>query len=687
MTTFNTGNPVPSADAKDRYDNSQTLDELVNGPGDSYRNRLGVSLKSMVGITHDLEAAIQAAGYAFLGDYDDGPLTITLQNQVFSKGGEFWRAKASLDLPYTTAQNWALDIDRFVSVGDAYLRQLLASSEGSTYVTHTQLGGISRTLQNKLEGLVTPEDFASQAAAMQAMFTDPNKFYVNNRESFTITVGDGGDVPTLNAAINAACRMRPTHAQGMSSCSIRLLSGFVMREQVLVRDGCDLGWLKISADDALTLIDHAAITEALSPEDDSYPAFGAIDNSTLPVIDCKFQYANNATAKDGVAVLSRSKCLMYPFSGVVNAKRGCLSLYGSDIACYPLGLTQGGDGVGAGTDLGVDFSKASRRGLHVAYGSRAALGRSKFDHCDGDIAIYVIWASMADVYHTNASYCAKGTAFLSRDGSFVNARESNASHSQRGFHAVHNGRINARSRTSGAAMIWVGEGAQHCTQYGVLASGNSQIEASELNASFCTGSAGVSASDTSTVSFIDGVATDCTNRGVWAQNGSVISAVRADVSRSKTGIEAMSATVSATGLKAVGCPNFGILAYSSGHIEASTSAAILTGCGRAAEARDGSSVNVRGANLSGAIERAVSAIDGGRINCMEANLTGAGSRGISCRGGDVVATNANCSGAVNWAVEVLDGGIVKFARGIRGSSPLNVTENTISADGIIFYSA
>ena len=30
MTTYNTGNPLPSADAKDRYDNSQTFDELIN---------------------------------------------------------------------------------------------------------------------------------------------------------------------------------------------------------------------------------------------------------------------------------------------------------------------------------------------------------------------------------------------------------------------------------------------------------------------------------------------------------------------------------------------------------------------------------------------------------------------------------------------------------------------------------
>ena len=50
MTTYNTGNPVPSADARDRYDNSQTLDEVVNGDSESYATRTGKQVISLGGM-------------------------------------------------------------------------------------------------------------------------------------------------------------------------------------------------------------------------------------------------------------------------------------------------------------------------------------------------------------------------------------------------------------------------------------------------------------------------------------------------------------------------------------------------------------------------------------------------------------------------------------------------------------
>jgi hypothetical protein len=75
---------------------------------------------------------LRSSGYEYLGDYDaDGPLTVSEYNQVFRKDNELWRAKASLSLPYLTADNWVLDVTRFVSVGDAALRQELADSDGA----------------------------------------------------------------------------------------------------------------------------------------------------------------------------------------------------------------------------------------------------------------------------------------------------------------------------------------------------------------------------------------------------------------------------------------------------------------------------------------------------------------------------------------------------------------------------
>ena len=56
MTTFNTGNPVPSTAVKDLYDNAENLDAGINGPGHSWVDRKGATRKSWVGIEFDFQA-------------------------------------------------------------------------------------------------------------------------------------------------------------------------------------------------------------------------------------------------------------------------------------------------------------------------------------------------------------------------------------------------------------------------------------------------------------------------------------------------------------------------------------------------------------------------------------------------------------------------------------------------------
>lgn len=176
MTTYNTGNPVGSTAVKDMYDNAENLDHLVNDRTvTQYNDRKGVARKTWYGMEvaennrqaefDANEAARQAAfdadmadwqdqfdasqadredqfaefllnsGYEQIGDYDaDGPLTITRPNQIFSKDGEYWRSGPSLALPYTTINNWTTDEPKFVTVGDAALRQQLAQVDGGKYV-------------------------------------------------------------------------------------------------------------------------------------------------------------------------------------------------------------------------------------------------------------------------------------------------------------------------------------------------------------------------------------------------------------------------------------------------------------------------------------------------------------------------------------------------------------------------
>lgn len=61
MTTYNTGNPIPSADARDRFDNSQTFDEVINSSADSALDRFGrprVTLNKFDKIVNNAEAEI-----------------------------------------------------------------------------------------------------------------------------------------------------------------------------------------------------------------------------------------------------------------------------------------------------------------------------------------------------------------------------------------------------------------------------------------------------------------------------------------------------------------------------------------------------------------------------------------------------------------------------------------------------
>lgn len=148
MTTYNTGNPVPSADARDRYDNSQTLDEVVNGGEQSYRNRVGNDVLSLTGMRQRFDAAqldrqtrfdtfITSSGYDVIGDYASQPVVFTERNQLMLKDGELWKPKANVGLPYTTTGDWGAESANFVSVGDAALRQELASGTGTELVGHT----------------------------------------------------------------------------------------------------------------------------------------------------------------------------------------------------------------------------------------------------------------------------------------------------------------------------------------------------------------------------------------------------------------------------------------------------------------------------------------------------------------------------------------------------------------------
>lgn len=181
-TPFNTGNPIGtwgSVDPRDLVDNAAILDRWVNDRTiTQWRDRFGVQRLTWNGMEvafqqaqsdrqDAFDAFLLASGYELIGDYDtDGPLTITQVNQIFSKDGEYWRAGPSLTLPYVTVNDWAVDEPKFVSVGDAALRQQLAQPDGGLLVgfERTALAQQIADVRTALNaGCLNVWEFAAQA--------------------------------------------------------------------------------------------------------------------------------------------------------------------------------------------------------------------------------------------------------------------------------------------------------------------------------------------------------------------------------------------------------------------------------------------------------------------------------------------------------------------------------------------
>ncbi|WP_405418643.1 hypothetical protein [Marinobacter flavimaris] len=162
MTKFNTGNPVGSADPRDRHDNSQAFDRGMNSESPSFNDRLGRARKSWQAFENQVDqqqsefdadqadreqrfnAFLASSGYSGTGangaveDYAAG-IELTEYNQVLRDvNGEMWRISGSTTLPYTTTGSGLPEGGAFVSVGDAVLRQeLMTDGLDAEHVNYT----------------------------------------------------------------------------------------------------------------------------------------------------------------------------------------------------------------------------------------------------------------------------------------------------------------------------------------------------------------------------------------------------------------------------------------------------------------------------------------------------------------------------------------------------------------------
>ncbi len=136
MTTYNTGNPVPSADARDRYDNSQVFDEYVTGSGDTTPDRLGIQRRTWRGLENAFDAFLTGTAFELppLVYVDGTPLQVDRATQLIQRSGLLYGVKLPSMFPLTLSGTWATDEPLLTVRNDQSLRQDLAEPDGFTQV-------------------------------------------------------------------------------------------------------------------------------------------------------------------------------------------------------------------------------------------------------------------------------------------------------------------------------------------------------------------------------------------------------------------------------------------------------------------------------------------------------------------------------------------------------------------------
>lgn len=115
-----------------------------------------------------------------------------------------------------------------------------------------------------------------------------------------ITVGSGGDYPTLGAALTYFAGFAPASTEDVALGIIRILSGTTLAEQIQAY-GANLGWIQIISDDATVNVDITGFSET-TPYDSTFH-FMAFANSRCPIIGTTFvRTGTNATATTGLNI-------------------------------------------------------------------------------------------------------------------------------------------------------------------------------------------------------------------------------------------------------------------------------------------------------------------------------------------------------------------------------------------------
>lgn len=195
---YNTGNPVPSTDARDFMDNVQNTDVAANTQELTWTDRLGVARKTFAGMEKDFTDFLAASGFEpeVLEYVDGSPLTVLRPTQLIERSaapGILYAIKLPSAFPVTLSGIWTTDEAELVIRVDDSLRPELASSSGSA-----QIGHLGRTVRAKLDEAVSVKDFGAIGDGV----TDDTAAVVAARDS-AVSAGRVLYFPSGNYALSA----------------------------------------------------------------------------------------------------------------------------------------------------------------------------------------------------------------------------------------------------------------------------------------------------------------------------------------------------------------------------------------------------------------------------------------------------------------------------------------------------
>lgn len=214
MTTYDTGNPVPSGDARDRFDNTQTLDEVVTGSNDTAVTRLGGVLQTLKGMNNSFNQFLTVSGFEMPAIPYAAGVVIARPTQLISYMGEQYSVAVGSPFPYTLNGTFSVDAPNLVQRSEQSLRSDLGN--GSNPILGAALVARAVVSLDSLLDLRTAKQDASQKYLVTSFYaggsTGGDWFYWspstpksrhNGWRVIDPTIPWGGTPATLSAYLNA----------------------------------------------------------------------------------------------------------------------------------------------------------------------------------------------------------------------------------------------------------------------------------------------------------------------------------------------------------------------------------------------------------------------------------------------------------------------------------------------------